>query len=700
MSRYKFLFLFLSSSICAAAQSSDSIRNLQLEPVTVTGSYSGTKSQNSLVDVNVISIKELENSQVTSLTDALSRLSPSMTVMTNGMGTFLNFNGVSDDYVLVLVDGKRVSGDDRWSRINLNDIKHIEVLSGAASAIYGSDAIAGVVNIITKSVGDSNSIHATSNTHVMNHGRLDQDVTVSFRLGKVVSETDYSFRRSDNWQVNHFQEFLEGDSSVLRPTGRPMSVAYVSNYVNEKLDFVVRPELKVYVRGNYYDYYTRRPQSATYFSQKTTTDKTTGSKSYSYSEKAAYTYDLHHVSYLYGGGVAWTPSASSVPTSVTVDAYSDNFESEYEYWPTDERDAYDETRKRTHYTNESVRGDFDLSDFGRLSAGIECVQENLTSESDNIRREGSNTFNVFAQDEVDLNSFLKGGVGVRYTYNDNFGSNWTPNIALMLHFKAFKLRASYAGGYRTPTLSQMYATDQAKTSARYTLFNTSLKPEKNNYFTANAEFSDPSLWLRASVSAYLNKIRDMINYRTLSQSEIDSSPYLASLYDEGWTTIRQRDNIDDATIKCLNFNAKVFVPVDVIISLGYTLTNSEARTKTLNVKTQTYEVSKSPVDKSVHDVANVSVAWDHSFGRYHLNVSADGHIQSRRYSSTYGYADGFSQWNLMTSHSVSFNKLTISASVGLDNILDKKDNSYWNSNYSTISPGRSAVASLKISFDK
>ena len=72
-----------------------------------------------------------------------------MLFVTSGMGTTMSLNGLNDDYILVLENGRRLAGDDRISRINVANIKRVEILNGAASALYGSDAIGGVINIIT-----------------------------------------------------------------------------------------------------------------------------------------------------------------------------------------------------------------------------------------------------------------------------------------------------------------------------------------------------------------------------------------------------------------------------------------------------------------------------------------------------------------------------------------------------------------------
>ena len=678
-------------ALSAAAGQTDSLHTVSLNPVVVTGTGTYHKADNSPVAVRVISAKELRDAQVTNLQDALSRLTSNITTHTNGMGTFVNFNGVSDDYILILENGKRVSGDDRWERLSMGGVKRIEIFSGAASALYGSDALAGVINVITDDSADR--VDASSRTQMRSKGRFEQDINVDATVGRFSSQTSYTHRQADNWQVNHYQAFSEGGREVLKLTGRPMSTAFRSENLSQQMEWQFDSRWSAYVRGNLYDNITLRPRTASYFTQKKTTDRATGETTYSYTSRQAYTYDLHHRSYSYGGGARWAPNAR---THVYLDVLSDNFRSDYDYWQTAVAEAYDETRKRTHYTNETLRGIFRLSSWNKLSAGTEFVQESLTSQSDHIDGEHTQTYNIFAQDEVRIVRGLEGVVGLRYTYNDNFGSRLTPNAGLFYHIGGFRVRASYAAGYRTPTLSQLYATDQAKTAARYTLYNPSLEPEKNHFWNANVEYGNH--WMHLSLSGFINKIRDMINYRTMTQAEVDGDARLTGLFNEGWTTIRQRDNIDKATLQGFSANVKFLLPQGFSIGGGYTFTDSEAETRTLNKTTQRYETTHTDVDKSVKHVGNVLASWDHSWNRHHLNVTMNGHLQGRRFSSTYGYADGYSQWDLNVKHSVSLRQFILEPGVGIENLFNMRDTAPWNSNYSTINPGRSFLVSLTLRF--
>jgi len=688
----------LTGSVSASAQNkvpkNDDAKIINEVVVTGTGTY--RKENNAPVAVKVITAKDLKDANVTTLQDALVKLTTNVSSHTNGMGTFVNFNGVSDDYILILENGKKVMGDDRWSRISIANIKRIEVLSGAASALYGSDAIAGVINIITDD--SKNSVDVSNYTHVSSKGRYNEDINLDVNLGKLTSQTSYSYKHADNWQVSNQDAFTEVDADgneqqVLKLTGRPMSTGFTSHNLSENLQWKFNDKLSVYIRGNFYDHSTERPRSSTHFTQSKKTDKTTGLTTYTYNQKTSYTYDVHHNSYNYGGGARYEVNKNA---HIYLDVYSDNFESKYDYWQTADKDAEEVTRKRTHYTNETLKGIFRLSSWNKLSAGTEFIQETLNSESDNIDFETTNTYNMFAQDEINIVKGLEAVVGVRYTYNDNFNSYATANTALFYHIGGFRARASYAGGYRTPTLSQLYATDQAKTNSRYTLNNVNLKPEKNNFFNLNLEYSND--WMSISAIGFMNKIRDMINYRVISQDEIDADANLTAIQNDGWKTIRQRDNIDKATVKGVSVNAKFVLPLGFSIGGGYTYTDSKAETMSFDSKTQQYTYTTNPTDKSIKNLARVNVAWDRSWKNYHINATINGHIQGERYSSTYGYAPKYQQWDFSTRHSFYVNDLVLEPSIGVENIFDKRDTSYWNSNFSTINPGRAVFVSFALKF--
>lgn len=639
---------------------------INLGQVVVTGTGTHRRMTNSPVPIQVITAKDIENAGATSLEEALTRLSPNITTMTNGMGTFLNLNGMSQDYMIILENGHRLGGDERMARIGTGNIKRIEIQSGAASALYGSEAIGGVINIITDD--SKNGIGASSYTHYTSHGRFTQTVDADVSQGRLSSYTTYQRKEADNWQVNDIDE--EGNK-----TGRPMSMGYRSDNLSQRFTYAVTDKLNLSVRGNYNDYETRRPESATYF-------KKSGGD---FKETQAYTYNMSHRTWLYGLSADYMINSAAY---IEADFYSDNFRSSYRYFsksgsflPGDEQ-----VRKETAYYDGTLKGIFKPNDMNKLSVGMEYINEQLDSESDNISRESMFTAAAFVQDELSLTDDIQAVAGVRYLYNGNFRSHATPNVSLMYKPGNFRFRAAWSAGYRAPTLSQIYATDQAKSTSRATVGNPALKPEKSRSASLNAEFSNQRL--SVSVTGMVNNVTDMINYRVLSDAEISAMGY-DDLHAQ-FSTIRQRSNIDEAHIKSLSANANVYVGAGFTLGGGYILTDSKAIS----------DGKETPVDKSVKHSGNVNARWDHNWGDYHLNVNLNGHIQSERWSSTYGYAPGYSQWDLNTTHTFYVEDFILEPGLGIENIFNERDTRPWNSNFSTVNPGRAVYVSLALKFRK
>ena len=639
---------------------------INLGQVVVTGTGTHRRMTNSPVPIQVITAKDIENAGATSLEDALTKLSPNITTMTNGMGTFLNLNGMSQDYMIILENGHRLGGDERMARIGTGNIKRIEIQSGAASALYGSEAIGGVINIITDD--SKNGIGASSYTHYTSHGRFTQTVDADVSQGRLSSYTTYQRKEADNWQVNNIDE--EGNK-----TGRPMSMGYRSDNLSQRFSYAVTDKLNISVRGNYNDYETRRPESATYF-------KKSGGD---FKETQAYTYNMSHRTWLYGLSADYMINSAAY---IEADFYSDNFRSSYRYFsksgsflPGDEQ-----VRKETAYYDGTLKGIFKPNDMNKLSVGMEYINEQLDSESDNISRESMFTAAAFVQDELSLTDDIQAVAGVRYLYNGNFRSHATPNVSLMYKPGNFRFRAAWSAGYRAPTLSQIYATDQAKSTSRATVGNPGLKPEKSRSASLNAEFSNQRL--SVSVTGMVNNVTDMINYRVLSDAEISAMGY-DDLHAQ-FSTIRQRSNIDEAHIKSLSANANVYVGAGFTLGGGYILTDSKAIS----------DGKETPVDKSVKHSGNVNARWDHNWGNYHMNVNLNGHIQSERWSSTYGYAPGYSQWDLNTTHTFYVEDFILEPGLGIENIFNERDARPWNSNFSTVNPGRAVYVSLALKFRK
>ena len=665
------------------AQQDSTMRNTELTQVVVTGTGTHNKAQNAVVPVQVITSEELQRMHVTNLEDALTRLTSSVTFMTNGMGTTMMMNGLNEDYILILENGKRLTGDDRYTRINMANVKRIEVLSGASSALYGSEAIGGVINIITTAPSmtapsaekhQEAVVDVTNNTSYTSKGRFSEAIAVNFEKGRLSSSSSFQHRQANNWQVNDMEEVM----GELKPTGRVMSQGFHSNQLNQRLTWDMGKGVTFYLKGSFYDYNTDRPQMARYFKGSTKKGVTV------FTEKDAYSYDLHHQDYMYGAGATWKLSSK---TYLEADFYSDNLISE--------RDSFDTYRpggtqltKKTHYYNGTLKGIFRLGSWNKLSAGAEYVHE--TYKSYNFAFRSMYTISLFAQDEMRFLKNLQGVVGVRYIYNRNFGSYATPSVALMYSPGKFRFRAGYSTGYRTPTLLQMYyENDETK---NVTIGNEDLKPEKSNYYNVSAEFNNN--WMSLKLGGFINDVRDMISYRVLTDAEVTERG-LDAKYPTA-TKYQQRDNIDKAKVRGLHLSATFYLPQNIRLGGAYTFTDTEAKTVELNAETQLYETTTEPTDRSVKHTGRVFAGWEHTWGNYRLNIDLNGHLQGQRWSTSYGYAPGYTQFDLHTTHTFYLKKVELVPGLGIENIFNKRDTRPWCSNFSTLHPGRCVFVSFAV----
>ena len=178
--------------------SSMTSRTYNLNPVVVTGSGHHQRLKSTATPVRVLSSQEIREQGITTFDGALTRMMPQTSMAPSSMGTFLRMNGLGNKYILILINGQKLSGDISnnvdLNRINMSRVKRIEVLDGAASSLYGSDAIAGVINIITDQP-TRDFVNVTSDTRVSGHGVLTESVSLDIYKNGFGSYTSFSHDR-------------------------------------------------------------------------------------------------------------------------------------------------------------------------------------------------------------------------------------------------------------------------------------------------------------------------------------------------------------------------------------------------------------------------------------------------------------------------------------------------------------------------
>jgi len=189
MKKQNWLFILMGGCVAMSASAQETKQSqdlsVELNPVVVTGTGTHHRLKDTPTPVEVVTANEIKKAGITDFREAMTALVPSLSFSTNSMGDYLMLNGLSNKYVLILINGKKLTGDSSnnidLNRIDMSNVKRIEVLKGAGSALYGSDAIGGVINIITNQ--PINDITVTSNTKVEERGQFTQTANVAVSPG-------------------------------------------------------------------------------------------------------------------------------------------------------------------------------------------------------------------------------------------------------------------------------------------------------------------------------------------------------------------------------------------------------------------------------------------------------------------------------------------------------------------------------------
>jgi outer membrane receptor for ferrienterochelin and colicins len=236
------LFLLLSSTSSFAQ--ADSLRNLQ--EVVITATRQERRLGNVAVPVTLIQQQQIRQAGSLRLRDILQEQSG--LVMTSAFGVGVQMQGLNPEHTLILVDGQplvgRTSGVLDLNRIALAGIKRIEIVKGPSSSLYGSEAMAGVINLITEAPGKkelSGSLrYGTGNPDKgwalpfasSGFQQLDADLQVGYQVGK------WKFRHSNNYLYNDGISFRPFSTDrIPRPINRLTHQTTLLRPIGERTEF-------------------------------------------------------------------------------------------------------------------------------------------------------------------------------------------------------------------------------------------------------------------------------------------------------------------------------------------------------------------------------------------------------------------------------------------------------------------------------
>ena len=579
------------------SDSSMTSRIYTLNPVVVTGSGHHQRLKSTATPVHVLSRQEIKEQGITTFDGALTRMMPQVSMAPNSMGTFLRLNGLGNKYILILINGQKLTGDISnnvdLNRINMARVKRIEVLDGAASSLYGSDAIAGVINIITDQP-TRDLVSVTSDTRVSGHGQLTENIALDIYKNGFGSYTSFSRDQADSYRINDV-EYVKGSETETQPTIAPFFTGYRANLVGQKFTYAPNEHLALNAGIDYSYKITDRPN--------TRPDITGGTD-----------YEMRYKGLRWNvGGIYKFTNRNSLQADFTVDRF--RYGKQYDVaTKTYAIDDYVQSKKQRSMEGQ-LKAILGLMNNSTTIFGADWRKDYLTASSGNINQ-NAYTAAAFAQHEMLFFDRLTATVGLRLTYHETFNWHLTPKATLMYAPGNFRLRATYSAGFRAPGLDELYyhyfSVNRGK--AQIIFGNKDLKPEKSNYFSLNAEYR--SNILAVSVTGFMNRINDMV-IRENIDVDATSLAMLQAEFPEMTDDQAQKleryslyKNSDKGDVKGLQVNVSANLFRGFNLSANYVYTY--ARTCSGDQWT--------PLERSIRNAATVAANYYHSWGNYGLTA--------------------------------------------------------------------------------
>ncbi len=508
-----------------------------LEPVVVTATRVETPIREIASSITVISTEEIERKQKITVSEVLRGVPGLDVVQTGGVGkvTSISIRGANPEHTLVMIDGVEINDPITIGRIydfahlTVDNIEHIEVLRGPQSTLYGSDAIGGVINIITKK-GEGKprffiSAEGGSFTTFREAGGLSGGNNwINYSLGVSRTDTDgisAASKRNGNYEKDGYKNTSVSTMLGFNPM-EEVNLNFIFRYTNAK------SEIDTWVYGigvlddpNYFQrfehsFFKAQANLSLFdkiWDQKISLSTNNHERYHKNPKDAQFPFDFERATY-YGklDKLDWQHHFRFHP----FNSFTLGFE-------------FEEEKGRSKYYSESIWGP-SQSIFPEKTA---------------------NTKGFYFQDELKLWDALFGTIGIRIDDHSRFGTETTYRIAPAYIIKetGTKIKGTFGTGFKAPSLYQLFAPP----TLWGPIGNKNLNPEKSKGwdFGIEQDLFKERLFLGATL--FRNDFKDLIQFDTL----------------------RGYINVSKAKTEGIEFSANIKPIEDLNIKMNYTRMDTE-----------------------------------------------------------------------------------------------------------------------------
>ncbi len=402
--------------------------------IVTTGQYSPTLSTNSIIKVDVLDRDFIKSKAANNLRDLLLQEGAININQDAQLGSNLSINGLGGENVKILVDGipviGRTNGNIDLSQLSLTNIDRVEIVKGPMSTLYGTDALGGVINLISKKENDDN-ISANARGMYESVGRYNLDIGLSSSFGDSYASLNLGrhffggFAPTDNsrsklWKPKE-QYFADVD---LKTAYDGIDIRYKGSYFDEFLLSKGSP-IAPYFEGAYDNKYsTNRFNNAVFVSKQLANNKN-------------YNFSFSHSDY----------------TRVRNTYFKDLVTLE------EVLTGDDSEQDTTEFNSINIRAAFFdefLNDNLGYNVGIDFNLDNGTGG----RIEGTPVINDYAayiSTKYIIDDLFTIQPAMRFIYNTKYDAPLIPALNIMSDLTdELTVRASYAKGFRAPSLKELF----------------------------------------------------------------------------------------------------------------------------------------------------------------------------------------------------------------------------------------------------
>jgi outer membrane receptor for ferrienterochelin and colicins len=482
----------------------------------------------------------IEDTAAQTLEQLLVEQAGSGVYVSRGFGIgFPQINGVGGNRVLLLVDGQRQIGTDNGTRdgVDLDQftterLDRVEVVKGAASALYGSDAMGGVINLVTRRPTKPFSLDLNNNAG--SFGERNSSATLGLRRKRFGALLSGVYQDFDGYDLNKLDRATTGASGGEN--------AFIDRNLSPTVFYDLRDNLKMRINSNYYRRNANFLNSQGAFAQSTTQER------WNLSPSVEWGIDSRNFLTLRGDvSVARRFDLDRVERLTQFEATGSSL---------------------LHATNTLQYG-VDLRSKWLRRQGLGSEASLVTALGPRGTR-AIDVRSVWAQDEWRLlGGRLALAGGLRIEDNSQFGANTSPKLSAVYRLAAaHRLRFSYGRGFRAPDISELYS--GFSPGAFGFVGNPELTPETSHGYTAGWTFA--ARRLQYSLDLFRNDFRNGIAFFQVNLSQ-PFTPFLNSiipLLGPGQQLFTNR-NLGDFSAKGLNSALTVSVAQGLEATFNYTL---------------------------------------------------------------------------------------------------------------------------------